>query len=419
MISGNHTSLHFKPTPEEELLLYLLRTTISQETSERIKALVQQGIDWDQLHTLAIDHKVTALLSRSLDKVYPSTVPESFRKDLKTQLQIHAQGNLFLTKELLDLLNLFAQQQIAAIPYKGPVLATAVYGDLMLRPFNDLDILIHEADVVVAMELLKGQGYQLLRPLWLAQLPEAMQTEQVRKLVAGSSWAYQLVMAHTQRKIVVELHWRIVPRYTFASACDELWENLQTVSIAGTQVSTFSPENLLWFLCVHGSKHQWERLSWICDIAQLLHTYPTLDWQWLIAYTRQKSISRRLYLGLLLAHQLFDVPLPQLIQTELAQNPVVRALAKTAIETITDDSDTDESDTGFTPSQMRGMPFQLRSMERSTDRARYVISVLGLFLAPTVEDRNMVRLPAFFSPLYYLIRPVRLAFRLLSFSGRE
>ena len=33
-------------------------------------------------------------------------------------------------------------QGIAAIPYKGPVLAAAVYGNLALRTFSDLDILV-------------------------------------------------------------------------------------------------------------------------------------------------------------------------------------------------------------------------------------------------------------------------------------
>lgn len=397
------TPFVYNSTPEEELLLCALRSKIDPETAARMQTLVQQGIDWEQLCSLATDNKVVALLLRNLDKVCPSAIPESFRRELKTQIQINIQGNLFLTKELVTLLNLFAQQKIAAIPYKGPVLAAAVYGDLTLRPFNDLDILVQEADVVRAMELLQAQGYQLIRPLSLAHLAEDLQPAQVRKLVSSSSWAYQLVMVHSTRKIVVELHWRIVPRYTFAAPCAELWENQHPVSVAGATVSTFSPENLLWFLCIHGSKHQWERLSWICDIAQLLHTYPQLDWQWLIAYAKQKGISRRLYLGLLLAHKLLDAPLPQSIQTELATDPVLQTLARTAIEAISAESETDSEQ-----SHLSGLPFQVRTMDRTADRARYVASIISLLLTPTAEDRNLLRLPSFFSPLYYLLRPLRL-----------
>ncbi|MFN8441332.1 MAG: nucleotidyltransferase family protein [Caldilineaceae bacterium] len=402
-MSANVTPFAYNSTPEEELLLCALRSEIDSETAARMQTLVQQGIDWDQLCSLATDHKMVALFLRNLDKVCPSAIPDAFRRELKTQIQINIQGNLFLTKELVTLLNLFSQQKIVAIPYKGPVLAAAVYGDLTLRSFNDLDILVQEADVVRAMELLQVQGYQLIRPLSLAHLAKELQPEQIRKLVANSSWAYQLVMAHSTRKIVVELHWRIVPRYTFAAACAELWENQHPVSIAGATVSTFSPENLLWFLCVHGSKHQWERLSWICDIAQLLHTYPGLDWRWLIDYAKQKGISRRLYLGLLLAHKLLNAPLPQSIQTELAAGPVLQTLARTAIKAISDESDTDSEQ-----SHLSGLPFQVRTMDRNVDRARYVASIVGLLLTPTAEDRNLLRLPSLFSPLYYLVRPLRL-----------
>jgi hypothetical protein len=30
------------------------------------------------------------------------------------------------------------------------------------------------------------------------------------------------------------------------------------------------PEDMLLFLCVHGGKHQWTRLAWICDVAEFI-----------------------------------------------------------------------------------------------------------------------------------------------------
>ena len=394
-------------TPEQELLLCAIRTQIDADSAARIQTIVQNGIDWNELVELAAGHKVVAILWRTLEKVCPAALPETIRSQLKSQMQVNIQGNLFLTKELLHILKLFAQKNITVLPYKGPVLAAAVYNDLTLRPFNDLDILVGEADIVAAMELLKAHGYRLLRPPAIAQLAEELQAEQVRKLVAGSSWAYQLVMAHSQRGMVVELHWRITPRFVFAGQTEELWEDLQAVSVAGSNVASFSPENLLWFLCVHGAKHQWERLSWICDVAQLLHTYPNLDWSQLAGYAQNKGILRRLSLGILLAHELLDAPIPPQLAAQLAAesatDPAVRTLCQNVVTTLFN-----ESETELEQSDLAGLPFQLRSMERVGDRLRYLLYIIGLLITPTSEDRTLLRLPNALSSLYYLLRPIRL-----------
>jgi len=52
--------------------------------------------------------------------------------------------NFFLTKELLELLTLFEAHCIPASPYKGPALAIMAYGNLALRQFSDLNILVHK-----------------------------------------------------------------------------------------------------------------------------------------------------------------------------------------------------------------------------------------------------------------------------------
>ena len=62
--------------------------------------------------------------------------------------------NLVLTAELLRLFNLFDQAEIPAISFKGPVLTQLLYGDFSLREFSDLDIVVREADVSKAEDIL-------------------------------------------------------------------------------------------------------------------------------------------------------------------------------------------------------------------------------------------------------------------------
>ena len=57
--------------------------------------------------------------------------------------------------------------------------------------------------------------------------------------------------------------------------------------MAGREVRTFSLEDTPLLLCVHGSKHIWERLGWIADIAALTKTSRPVDWTLVLERARR------------------------------------------------------------------------------------------------------------------------------------
>jgi hypothetical protein len=63
-------------------------------------------------------------------------------------------------------------------------------------------------------------------------------------------------------------------------------------------------------LCVHGSKHYWERLSWMADVAELSQIPRGLDWAAAGSRARALGAERMMHLGLALAHELLAAPLP-------------------------------------------------------------------------------------------------------------
>ena len=76
----------------------------------------------------------------------------------------------------------------------------------------------------------------------------------------------------------------------------------------------FAPEPLIHYLCLHGGKDDWRRLSWICDVAAFLHRYPNLDWAAVLARVEASGAVRRLCLGVYLAHELLAVPVPPVLR---------------------------------------------------------------------------------------------------------
>ena len=134
-------------------------------------------------------------------------------------------------------------------------------------------------------------------------------------------------------------------------------------------------------------------------MAELLRAVPALGWAAVAASARAVRCERIVALGLLLAHDLLQAPVPAGLVGRARSLPAVRALAGRVCRRAFGGSDA-------RPSGLRDALFQLRARERPGDGLRYALS---LALAPTVADWTSVRLPGPLAFLYRLVRPARLA----------
>lgn len=302
--------------PEILLLLCCARTRIDSERAEQIRTLLRGDIDWMYLIRTAFQHSVMPLLYWNLHATCAKDVPDPILDQLRRRFHANSVRNLFLIRELLTLLALLDQHGILAIPYKGPVLAASVYGNFALRQFGDLDILVREQDAVCAKDLLLSRGYRLQY-----QPPAAYEA-----IFRHFRQTYDLVRGDGQ--VFVELHWNVISWPVFFSPDSAfVWERLELVSLAGMPVHTLAPEEVLPVLCVHGAKHHWERLGWICDVAELLRIYPGINWERVMAQASCLHGARALYLGLSLARSLLGAAVPEDILRQMQVDPVVPSLA--------------------------------------------------------------------------------------------
>ena len=111
---------------------------------ERIREILEGPLDWKRLLQLAGHHAVIPQLYQRLSasNVIPQALPL-----LQQHYEANARQTLWLTRELLRILSHLQRNSIETLPYKGPVLAEILYGNVALRQFSDLDLLIHEADL--------------------------------------------------------------------------------------------------------------------------------------------------------------------------------------------------------------------------------------------------------------------------------
>lgn len=386
------TSTH----PEVELLLCCARTCINTEGAERIRALLQDNIDWEYLLHTAHQHGVIPLLYSSLNTICPEAVPNTILDQLQSRFYDNTKRNLFLTRELLKLLDLFAAHDVAVISYKGPALAVMAYGDLALRQFSDLDIVVHERDVIKAQELLVSQGYQLPIQQSMVQERPYLQSERFRES-AECDGSYNIV--RNDRQIMVELHWKLTQKaFPFPIALERLWEELKPLTIAGKTVLNFQPEDMLLILCMHGTKDAWKQLKWICDIAELIRTHQEMDWERVIEQAKALGSKRMLLLGLFLANVILDAALPEEILQKIQADASVKLLAAQIREQLFCSTDEQiETENKYL--------LHLRTRECLRDRVHVLLHVM---MTPSGEDWEFLPLPTYLYFLYYPLRPIRL-----------
>ena len=304
--------------PEIELLLSCVNPEINDGVIEGIQVLVKQNIDWQYLTEIANKHGVLSLMYSRFNSICPEAVPESVLNQWRRSFQSIAQRNLFLTGELVNLLKLLKQQDIVALPYKGPILATLVYKNVALRRFGDLDIIVQQKDIFAVRELLIAQGY----------LPDKEMTdaELVKYLNSKREHTYDFI--HEDKNVFLEIHWRIAPKYITPIEAKDLWPDLEPFSLAGTTINNLPLEDWLPILCVHGSRHVWERFSWLCDIATLISKNPDLNWEKVLKQANTWGCQRMLFLGLYMTHDLFGVYFPPEIWQQIKKvEPIVKGIA--------------------------------------------------------------------------------------------
>ena len=151
----------------------------------------------------------------------------------------------------------------------------------------DLDILVRKRDIFRAKRLLLSNGYRL----W----PEMTEKQELAHLQSHHAFVFLPELPTYS----VDLHWAIAqPHHANAINKEALWERVESVSLGGNSIVTFRPEEMMLVLSMHGSKHWWQQLGWICDIAQLVRSRPDLDWKRVIHEADKAGCMKGLLLAL-------------------------------------------------------------------------------------------------------------------------
>jgi hypothetical protein len=364
--------------PEIDLMLCCARTHPTPQTRVRINEIASQGLDWRVFLELATSHGVRPLVYQSLHTSCRDALPKAVRYELSQFYSANSAKNRFLAGELLHILQLFEAQDILAVPFKGPVLAAVLYGDLAMREFTDLDILVQQRHIPKAREILSKDGYR--SNLGRTLIAPDVNVEELRSASTGIS---------------LELHWEFSPRRFVPSlSAEHVWNGIEPVVILGRKIWSFSPQDMFLFLATHGGKHCWSSLKWLCDLAEFIRSNPALDWPSLFKRAEALGAARTCRLGIHLAAELLQAEVPTSVACMVQQDAQVRRFAGEVRLRIQEARDLDP---------IEGQIFNVKLKERLYDKVRYVFLQCTQYSG---EEERFLSLPSTLSFLYILIRPI-------------
>lgn len=374
--------------PEWNLVLAASSPQAHLYDRERIRILLESQPDWDTILLLAERHGTSSLLYQNLEPL-ANSVPSAALASLRQRYERNIHKSLFLTSELMRILDCLDSLRIKVIPYKGVVLSETYYGDIAMRQSGDMDLFVGEKDVGRIKSAVRELGYTPRLPI-----PQNAEDD----YIAGG---YECTFDSPAGNNLLELQWALQPRfYAVDFDMDGLFERAVNATIAGRDIKTPSPEDLLLVLSVHAAKHVWGRLIWLCDIAQIVKR-PDLNCGWVRAQAHHLGVERILHITLLLANRFLATPIPGAIRDAAMADEAAHALTKQIAISVTDGVCYEEQ-------KIEYFRLMMRLRERRSDRLRFLTR---LTFTPGPGEWEMIHLPKPLFPLYHLVRLARLGAR--------
>jgi hypothetical protein len=372
--------------PELELVLRCARARQDGSNEDRIRALLGGELDWAEVLAAAGRHRLLPILYERLTKLDADLKNQNCRNELGEGVREWGKNSMLLFGEMLRLQALFEAEQVPVIPYKGPVLAWLAYRNITSRMFSDLDFAVPQRHIPRVTSLLQAAGYQIQF--------NHKEVHAGQEGHAPGQYSFFSEGCAVQTEIHTERTLRYFPR---PLNFDEMSSRLITVEIGGRKLLTFSVEDTLVMLSVHGAKHFWERLLWVVDVAQLMDSRP-VDWPLAMKIAADLRSTRVFLLGLYLAGEWLGATVPQAIFERAQRDRKIRWLAAEVADQWVTKAD---QGTGVLPRAA----FRIQSRDGI---GQGILHMLRLATIPTETDRRSLWLPGPLAPLYAFARPWRL-----------
>lgn len=359
-----------------------------EKTQNKIIDLIRgTNIDWSCAYEFAHRHKIVSIIYKN---IYSSKalIPSSAKIKFKNFYVANSIHNLQLASVLYYWLKELNDNGIDALPFKGPVLAETAYGDISLRSFSDVDVLIKKTDMVKAWHLFEKSGFRA-----------SLKLSDSQKLAYAKTEDH---IAFSMGIITIEVHWEITGMYLARPITfDLLAPYFCSIDIKGKKIKTLSNEILVPYLCIHGTKDGWLNVEQVFAISEIIRRDKKFDWQKAMHFAKKYKCRNIFLIGLNLSMRIFNIELPDCILLKIGANKKLQGhteLIHSKFIAFPENPKLDKISDRFDL-------FHLDIRDSVNDKILYLVR---LVFSPTEKEWYFFPVPAYLSFILYLLRPIRL-----------
>lgn len=387
---------HPQPTSAEQTVLLACALADRQRAAPVLTQTLPAVGDWPGLQGAALHHGVAAILYQRIVESGSAAVPAEHLEALRVLAVANERRSLRMSGQLLRVVDVLTGARLDALPMKGPVLSETLYGDPGLRHSADLDIAVRPRDVIAARDALLVDGFEQITGVAIG----------ADRLLASEC---EVAFKHPDREFVLDLHWRLGPRFARASLpVDDLMAGAHRATFLGRNVLALSREDLFLAMCVHGAHtHQrWSRLELVTALGAWATAAAPSDWSLVFARAVRFGCLRRCVIACLLLRDVAEYALPAEAEAHLARDPLAAHLARVARESMFAHGLQTSLGDG-----LGGIVWESLALDSPAEMTAHFVARL---VTPGTTDWESERVPKHLPRLYYLSRMVRLTLRHLT-----
>lgn len=288
-----------RPTPAQLLVLHAALDP--QEEALAAWQRWRRGVDFDD-----VDHGSARLLPLVYRKLGPDAFDPEVAGRLKGLYRRSWSRNQLLFKRAAEVIELLEAAGIKTLVTKGASLALLAYGDVGVRPMDDVDVLVPIEQTGEAISILAAAG-------WSPDQDDPATWIQVHHSLGFSG----------PREGEVDLHWFSL----WQPAGDRrLWAASVPMELAGVGTRAPDAADQLLLACVHGTP--WSPLPpfrWIADAITLIRSAgEQLDWDRYAAEAERRRLTVATAAALAYLRQEFAAEVPGALLGQLRGAPASR-----------------------------------------------------------------------------------------------
>ena len=337
---------------------------------------------------------ILPIVYKNLQFIYKQTQKKELQ-DLIDILKPHylniSKKNILLSSELIYLSKILNKNNIKFISFKGPTLSKIAYGDITIRQYSDLDILIQKKDFIYIANVLISKGFKPLYPI------DTFIDNKVMFEMNNDCPFYD-----SKRGISIEVHWDFFRKLALNTKKFKPWQNIQTININNYNLYILQNETYLVYHTLHASKHIWERLEWIVDVDRFIRAIPTLDWDKMINMAKELGALKMFLLGIYLSKHYFDTPIPKYIDN-LCKKTNLHNIPAFIEEEFHEDN----------PSPEDSLTKLIKVIQLRDNLYYKTLTILEFIFKPGINERRMIILSDKWFWLYWIIRPFGISYRFI------